>query len=67
MDQDNQKKIMQQNPKVDPTAIPRFEQVRKQLESVGIKLGGYRLTHALGGVANTPPGALVEQKKENTL
>lgn len=64
MDQDMQDKIIEQNPNVDPTAIARFEQAKQQLESVGIKLGGYRLTHALGGLVTTPPGSLTEQGTE---
>ena len=63
MDQDMQDKILEQNPYVDPTAISRFEQARQQLASVGIKLGGYRLAHPLGGQF-TPPGSLADRRRE---
>ncbi len=41
--------ILEENPKIDRTAIERSRQAAKQLADVGVKLGGYRLAPALGG------------------
>ena len=49
MDQDQLEKIVEENPYIDPTAIDRNRQAIKQLADAGIKLGGYRLSPALGG------------------
>lgn len=49
MDQDDLDRIVRENPNIDPTAIERSRQAAKQLESAGIKLGGYRLMPALSG------------------
>ena len=49
MKTDQLAKILKENPKIDRTAIERSRQAAKQLADVGIELGGYRLTPALGG------------------
>ena len=49
MEQDYLNKIIEENPNVDRTAIDRSHQAAKQLADVGIRLGGYNLTPALGG------------------
>ena len=50
MDQEQLEKIIEANPHIDPTAIDRSRQAARQLADAGIKLGGYRLRPALGGV-----------------
>ena len=49
MDQDQLDNILNENPHIDRTAIERSRRAAKQLADAGIKLGGYRLTPALGG------------------
>lgn len=50
MEQNHLDKIIKENPNVDQTAIDRSRQAAKQLADAGIKLGGYRLMPALGGL-----------------
>lgn len=50
MEQEQLNEIINHNPNIDRTALDRSRQAAKQLEDVGIKLGGYRLMPALGGV-----------------
>lgn len=42
-------RILDSNPQIDRDTLERSRRVTKQLEAVGIKLGGYRLEPALGG------------------
>ena len=49
MGEDDLARILKRNPNIDRTAIDRSRQAVKQLADVGIEVGGYRLTPALGG------------------
>ena len=62
MDQNHIDEITENNPNVDPTAIERSRQAAKQLADAGIKLGGYRLTPALGGPILKHSGSLARQE-----
>jgi len=42
-------RILHSNPQTDWDTLERSRQVEEQLAAGGIKLGGYRLDHALGG------------------
>lgn len=41
--------LLKKNPGIDQTALDRSLQAAEQLADIGIKLGGYRLSPALGG------------------
>ncbi len=41
--------ILDVNPQIHRATLERARQVEEQLAAVGIKLGGYRLDHPLGG------------------
>ena len=43
------KTILDANPQIHRDTLERARQVEEQLAAVGIKLGGYRLDHPLGG------------------
>ena len=43
------KPILDANPQIDRDTLERARQVEERLAAVGIKLGGYRLEHPLGG------------------
>ena len=47
--EDRLKPILDANPQIDRSTLERDRQVEEQLAAVGIKLGGYRLEHPLGG------------------
>ena len=49
MERDHLARILKRNPTIDRTAIDRSQQAAKQLDEVGVKMGGYRLEPALGG------------------
>ena len=66
MDQEHFDEIIRDNPNVDPTAIERSRQAAKQLADAGIKLGGYRLMPALGGLIAKDSGIITEQDTYRT-
>lgn len=66
MDQEHLDEIIRDNPNVDPTAIERSRQAAKQLADAGIKLGGYRLMPALGGLISKDSGIITEQDTYRT-
>ena len=41
--------ILDANPQIHRATLERARQVEEQLAAVGIRLGGYRLEHPLGG------------------
>ena len=43
------KPILDENPQIHRATLERARQVEEQLAAVGIKRGGYRLEHPLGG------------------
>ena len=47
--EDRLEPVLDANPQIDRDTLERARQVEEQLASVGIKLGGYRLEHPLGG------------------
>ena len=47
--EDQLKPILDPNPQIHRATLERARQVEEQLAAVGIKLGGYRLDHPLGG------------------
>lgn len=67
MEQDHLEKILEANPNIDRTAIDRSRQAVKQLADAGIKLGGYRLTPALGGTTVKHSDRLSGQGTHSTL
>ncbi len=46
---DRLKPILDANPQIHRATLERARRVEEQLAAVGIKLGGYRLDHPLGG------------------
>ena len=46
---DHLRPILDANPQIHRDTLERARQVEEQLAAVGIKLGGYRLEHPLGG------------------
>ncbi|WP_419861879.1 hypothetical protein [Candidatus Palauibacter sp.] len=55
MNKDRLAEMLKKNPKIDPTALDRSRHAAKQLADVGIELGGYRLSPALGsGIFKEP-------------
>ncbi len=61
MEIDHLIEVINDNPNIDRTAIDRSRQAAKQLAEVGITLGGYRLTPALGGAIHKPSHSSAEQ------
>ncbi len=47
--EDHLSAILDANPQIHRATLERARQVEEQLAAVGIKLGGYRLEHPLGG------------------
>lgn len=66
MDHHQLEKILSENPNIDRTAIERSRQAAKQLADAGIKLGGYRLTPALGGAVIKHSDSRSEQGTSGT-
>ncbi len=62
MQQNDLDLIAEDHPHVDPTALERSRWVERQLAGAGIKLGGYRLTPALGG---TVPKYIDQRPRNN--
>ena len=52
--EDQLARILDTNPQVDRSTIERSRRVERQLEAIGITLGGYRLEPALGGSVTRP-------------
>lgn len=66
MERDHLDKIIEENPYIDRTAIDRSRQAAKQLADVGIELGGYDLTPALGGAVIKRSMSTTEQGPSGT-